>query len=69
MFCSKNLLREARRRIPAPWTEIDQADLDKLRNALIELSDTAYGWFEEEKKRDIERALHVKMSAVEKGDL
>ena len=29
--------------IPALWTEIDQADLDKLRNAPIELSDTAYG--------------------------
>ena len=28
-----------------------------------------YGCFEEEKKRDIERALYVKMSTEEKGDL
>lgn len=28
-----------------------------------------YGCFEEEKKRDIERALCAKMSAEEKGDL
>ncbi len=39
--------------IPAPWTEIDQAGLDALRNAPIELKDTAYGRFEEQKKRDV----------------
>jgi hypothetical protein len=40
--------------ILAPWTEIDQAELDALRNAPIKLSNTAYGPFEEQKKRDIE---------------
>jgi hypothetical protein len=39
--------------IPAPWTEIDQVELDALRNASIQLSDTAYRRFEEKKKRDV----------------
>jgi hypothetical protein len=39
--------------IPAPWTEIDQEELDALRNAPIKLGDTVYGQFEEQKKRDI----------------
>jgi hypothetical protein len=54
--------------IPAPWTEINQAELNALRNAPIELSDTAYGRFEEQKKRDIDQA-YVKMSAKEKETL
>ena len=28
--------------IPAPWTEIDQTELDALRNAPTKLSDTVY---------------------------
>jgi hypothetical protein len=51
--------------IPAPWTEIDQAELDALWNAPIELSDTMYGRFEEQKKRDIKQA-YAKMSAKKK---
>jgi hypothetical protein len=54
--------------IPAPWTEIDQAELDELRNAYIKLSDTAHGWFEEQKKRDIEQA-YAKMSTKVKETL
>jgi hypothetical protein len=54
--------------IPAPWTEIDQAELDALRKAPIELSDTAYERFKEQKKRDVERA-YAKMSAEEKETL
>ena len=51
--------------IPAPWTDIDEAELFALRNAPIEMNDTTYGRFEEQKKRDVERA-YQKMSAVEK---
>ncbi len=51
--------------IPAPWTEIDEAELIALRDAPIEMYDTAYGRFEEQKKRDVERA-YQKMSAAEK---
>ena len=51
--------------IPAPWTEIDEAELIALRNAPIEMYDTAYGRFEEQKKRDVERA-YQKMLAAEK---
>jgi hypothetical protein len=51
--------------IPAPWTEIDQAELDALRNALIKLSDTGYGRFKEQTKRGVEQA-YAKMSAKEK---
>jgi hypothetical protein len=40
--------------ILAPWTGIDQEELDALRNAPIKLSVTAYRWFEEQKKRDVE---------------
>ncbi len=54
--------------IPAPCTDIDQAELDALRNASIELSNTAYGRFEEQKKRDVERA-YAKMSAKEEETL
>ena len=51
--------------IPAPWTEIDEAELIALRDAPIAMCDTAYGRFEEQKKRDFERA-YQKMSAAEK---
>jgi hypothetical protein len=51
--------------IPAPWTDIDEAELIALRDAPIEMYDTAYGRFEEQKKRDVERA-YQKMSAAEK---
>ena len=43
--------------ILAPWTDIDEAELFALR--------TAYGRFEEQKKRDVKR-VYQKMSAVEK---
>jgi len=51
--------------IPAPWTEIDEAELISLRDAPIEMYDTAYGRFEEQKKRDVKHA-YQKMSAAEK---
>ena len=51
--------------VPAPWTEIDEAELVALRDAPFEMCDTAYGRFEEQKKRDVERA-YQKMSAAEK---
>ena len=51
--------------VPAPWMEIDEAELVALRDAPIEMCDTAYGRFEEQKKRDVERA-YQKMSAAEK---
>jgi len=51
--------------IPAPWTEIDEAELIALRDAPIAMCDTAYGRFEEQKKRDVERAYQM-MSAAEK---
>ncbi len=31
--------------IPAPWTEIDEAELIALRDKPIEMYDTAYGWY------------------------
>ncbi len=51
--------------VPAPWTEIDEAELIALRDGPITISNTAYGWFEEQKKRDVERAFQ-KMTAAEK---
>ena len=54
--------------IPAPWLEINQAELDVLRNASIKLSDTAHGRFEEQKKIDVEQAC-TKMSAKDKETL
>ncbi len=51
--------------IPASWTEIDEAELNALRDAPIAMRDTAYGRFEEQKKRDMEQA-YKKMSAAEK---
>ena len=51
--------------IPAPWTEITKAELVALRDGPIAIYDTAYGRFEEQKKRDIERA-YQKMTAAEK---
>ena len=45
--------------IPAPWTKI------ALRDVPIAMCDTAYGHFEEQKKRDVERA-YQKMLAAEK---
>ena len=40
--------------IPALWTEINKAELIALRDAPIAMCDTAYGRFEEQKKRDVE---------------
>ncbi len=51
--------------IPAPWTKINEAELIALRDAPIKMCDTAYGRFEEQKKRDVECA-YQKMSATEK---
>ncbi len=51
--------------IPAPWTEIDKAQLIALRDEPIAMCDTVYGWFEKQKKRDVERA-YQKMSVAEK---
>jgi len=51
--------------IPASWTDIDKAELIALRDAPIEMYDTAYGRFEEQKKRDVEHA-YQKISAAEK---
>jgi hypothetical protein len=51
--------------VPAPWTEIDEAELIALRDGPIAICDTAYGLFEEQKKRDVERA-YQKMTAAEK---
>jgi hypothetical protein len=38
------------------WTEIDKAELIALRDVPITISNTVYGRFEEQKKRDMERA-------------
>jgi hypothetical protein len=51
--------------IPASWTKMDKAELITLRDAPIAMCDTAYGWSEEQKKRDMERA-YQKMTAAEK---
>ncbi len=51
--------------IPAPWTEINKTKLIALRDAPIKMCDTAYGQFDEQKKRDVERA-YQKMAAGEK---
>jgi hypothetical protein len=51
--------------IPALWMEIDEAELIALRNAPIAMCNTAYGRFEEQKKRDVEQ-VYQKMSTVEK---
>jgi len=50
---------------PARWTEADEANLEELRNAPIEMGDTAYGRFEAGQKRDAERA-YQKMTLTEK---
>ena len=50
--------------VPTPWVEIDEAELITLRDGLIAICDTAYGRFEEHKKRDVERA-YQKMTAAE----
>ena len=50
--------------VPAPWTEINEADLIALRDGPIATCDTAYGRFEEQKKRDVERA-YQKMTTAE----
>jgi len=38
--------------VPAPWKEIDEVELIALRDGPIAICDTAYGRFEEQKKRD-----------------
>ena len=42
--------------IPVLWTEIDKAELIALRDVPIAMCNTAYGRFEEQKKRDLEQA-------------
>ena len=44
--------------------EADEANLEELRNAPIEMGDTAYGRFEAGQKRDAKRA-YQKMTIVE----
>ncbi len=51
--------------IPAPWTDINKEEHIALKDAPIAMCDTAYGCFEEQKKRDVEQA-YQKMSAAEK---
>ena len=51
--------------IPASWTKIDEAELIALRDAPITMCNTAYGRFEEQKKRDVEQT-YQKMTAAEK---
>jgi hypothetical protein len=51
---------------PALWTEINEVELIALRDGSIAICDTAYGWFREQKKRDMERA-YQKMTAAEKA--
>ncbi len=53
------------RSILALWTKIDKAELIALRDAPIEMCDTGYGRFEEQKKRNVE-SEYQKMSAAEK---
>jgi hypothetical protein len=50
------------------WTDANEVALDTLKNAPIEMGDTAYGRYEAEKKKDIERA-YKKMTAKGKSDL
>jgi len=50
--------------VPAPWTEIGKAELVALRDGPIAICNTAYGRFEEQKKRDVERA-YQKMTTME----
>ncbi len=50
------------------WTDADEAALDALKNAPIEMGDTAYERFEAEKKTNIKWA-YKKMTAEEKNDL
>ena len=45
--------------------EIDEVELIALRDGPIAICDTAYGRFEEQKKRDVERA-YQKMTTAEK---
>ncbi len=51
--------------VPAQWTEINEAELIALRDGPIAICNTAYGRFEEQKKRDVEQA-YQKMTAAEK---
>jgi hypothetical protein len=62
-FTDGDVVEEAS--IPALWTNIDEAELIALRDAPIEMYNTVYGRFEEQKKRDVERA-YQKMLAAEK---
>ena len=51
--------------VPALWTEIDEAKLIALRDGPIAICNTAYGRFEEQKKRDVEQG-YQKMTTAEK---
>jgi hypothetical protein len=50
---------------PALWMEIEKAELIAMRDAPIAMCDTAYGRFEEQKKRDVEQ-VYQKMTAAER---
>ena len=52
------LTDQGRKQTEPPYLYFNQAELDTLRTGPIELSDTAHGRFEEQKKRD-----EAKMSA------
>ena len=53
---------------PAQWTEANEEALIALRDAPIEIGDTAYGQYEVQKKRDVKTA-YQKMSAKERESL
>ncbi len=53
--------------IPSPWTEIDQVELNTLRNAPIDMSNTVYGWFEKQKKREVEVSIPEDVHQGERG--
>ena len=53
---------------PAPWTDDDEYELERLRTAPIDIGDTVYGRFEAQKKRDVQLA-YQKMTPEEKSAL
>jgi hypothetical protein len=50
------------------WTDANEEELEELKNAMITMSDTAYGRYKAEMKRDTIRAC-MKMSAKEKEEV
>ncbi len=54
--------------IPAWWTEANKAELEVLKNAPIEMGDTAYGHHKAQMKRDAKTAFK-KMSTAKREAL